>query len=122
MTSLGTGYGSVGQARNSIGQVHSNTCTSIQTSLANVDRNNVLFITTIGLACIANAFEDAALYFVLTNGYFGTSNMAIASNAMAFIQGTGLEITIKEYRLDYDADQLRNVFYRTFHVKINPRN
>ena len=39
--------------------------------------------------------------------------------ALSFIGGTGLDILLQEYGLDYNADNLRRVFYQTFHVKSN---
>ena len=74
-------------------------------------------MTTMGLATIMLAFQEASMMYTLTNGYFGSKNMKIASQAIAFIQGTGLEITLKVYGLDYDANQLRSTFYYTFHDK-----
>ena len=73
--------------------------------------------TSFGLGAIASAFEEAAMLYTWTNGYLGKKNSKIAQEALAFIQGTSLEIAIKTYGLDYDADSLRTVFFRTFHVK-----
>lgn len=72
--------------------------------------------TSLGLGAIASAFEEAAMLYTWTNGYLGKKNMRIAQEALAFIQGTSLEIAIKTYSLDYDADSLRQTFFRTFHV------
>jgi len=77
----------------------------------------VLLFTTLGLGAITSAFEEAAMFYTWTNGYFGKKNMKIAQEALAFIQGTSLEIAIKTYGLDYDADSLRQTFFKTFHVK-----
>lgn len=74
-------------------------------------------VTTLGMCAIAEAFKEAAMLYTWTNGYLGKKNLKIAQEALAFIQSTGLEITIRTYRLDYDADQLRQTFFRTFHVK-----
>lgn len=74
--------------------------------------------TTLGLGAISSAFEEAAMLYTWTNGYIGKKNIRVAKQAMAFIQGTSLEIAIRIYGLDYDAEQLRNNFYRIFHVKI----
>ena len=73
--------------------------------------------TSLGLGAIASAFEEAAMLYTWTNGYLGKKNAKIAQEALAFIQGTSLEIAIKTYGLDYDADSLRTTFFRTFHVK-----
>ena len=74
-------------------------------------------MNTLGLACIATAFQDAAMYYTHTNGYFGTKKMSVASQALAFIQGTSLEICIKSYGLELEAENLRTSFFRIFHVK-----
>mgnify|MGYP001617392596 FL=1 len=42
-----------------------------------------------------------------------------SKQALAFISGTGLDILLQEYGLDYNADSLRRLFYQTFHVKSN---
>ena len=73
--------------------------------------------TTLGLGAIASAFEEAAMLYVWTNGYLGKKNLKIAQQALAFIQGTSLEIAIQTYGLDYDPDSLRQTFFRIFHVK-----
>lgn len=77
----------------------------------------MLFVTTIGLAIVLNAFHDASMFYTLTAGYFGVTKRSRATEALAFIQGTGLELVIKAYGLGYEAEDLRQVFYRTFNVK-----
>lgn len=74
-------------------------------------------MNTLGLACIATVFQDAAMYFTHTNGYFGVKKKSVATQALAFIQGTGLDICIRSYGLDLEAEQLRTSFFRIFHVK-----
>lgn len=73
--------------------------------------------TSLGLGAITQAFEDAAILYTHTNGYCSRSQKWLATNAVHFIQGTGLEIHIRQYRLDYNADELRNTFFRIFNVK-----
>ena len=76
---------------------------------------------TMGLACIMSAFREASLAYTLTSTHFGRQKvkplMKIGSEALAFVQGTGLELCIKSYGLDYDATELRSSFYRIFNVK-----
>ena len=78
-------------------------------------------MATMGMACIMEAFKEASWVFTNTGNYFGrhkaSEMIKVGSEALAFIQGTGLEITLQCYGLDYDANQLRGTFYRTFHVK-----
>lgn len=77
----------------------------------------MLIFTTLGLASLAETFKEASMLYVWTNGYLGDKNKKVACEALAFIQGTGLEIMIRTYDLGYDADTLRHTFFRTFHVK-----
>ena len=74
-------------------------------------------MTTLGLAAIVDALKEAAMFYTMTNGYFGHKKMKAASESLAFIQGTGLEICIYSYGLGIDAYQLRRSFFRAFHVK-----
>ncbi|GAB5657422.1 hypothetical protein JMUB7498_26690 [Staphylococcus aureus] len=39
-----------------------------------------------------------------------------AKQALAFIEGTGLDLAIKTYGLDLDPKQLRYKFYAIFHI------
>lgn len=84
-----------------------------------MDARNVLIMTTMALAIICNSLRDASYLF-------GTSSInvrnhrdkfALATEAYAFIQGTGLEITIQRFSLDLNADNIRFNFYRIFHVE-----
>lgn len=78
-------------------------------------------MATMGLACIMSAFQEASLFYTLTSTHYGRHQvkpmLKIASQSLAFIQGTGLDITIRSYGLDLEAEQLRYTFYRIFHVK-----
>ena len=84
-------------------------------------------MATMGLACIMSAFQEAAMFYTITANStkrslsYGRHAVApilkVASESLAFIQGTGLDITIREYGLDLEPDQLRLTFYRIFHVK-----
>lgn len=67
-----------------------------------------------------SAFEEAAPLVARTTPYhkfYSRDKLEIANQALAFIQGTGLDIVIKVYDLDYDPVVLRNAFFRIFHVK-----
>ena len=122
MTSQGTGFDTLSQARNLVGGVQvSVTSIQIQPTLLKIDHRNEALMATMGLACIMSAFEEASWVFTNTGNYFGRHKaepmIKAGSEALAFIQGTGLEIAIHAYGLDYDANQLRYTFFRTFHVK-----
>lgn len=74
---------------------------------------------TIGLALISQCFKEASYCYTGTSRHiinaYKTSN--IARNALAFIQGSGLEATIKTYSLDLDANSLREKFNEIFRRK-----
>jgi len=58
--------------------------------------------------------------FVHTNGKLSREKqimMRTSQQALAFIAGTGLDIMIQEYEMDYDADSIRENFFQIFHVK-----
>ena len=43
--------------------------------------------------------------------------MGTSLEAFAFICGTGLEVMLEEYGLDYNADAIREFFYQRFNIK-----
>ena len=91
MTLQGSESNSLTLARSLLGQVHrSGTCTSIQATVIKVDHRNALMFSTFGLGAIASAFEEAAMFYTHTNGYFSSKQKHVAGEALAFIQGTGL--------------------------------
>ena len=106
-------------SRSLIGHAQSSvTCTLIQdTASRDVNPFIVLNMATMGLCIIADAFRDASMYYTMTNGYFGPKKIASASQGLAFIQGTSLEVTITIFGINYDADELRKNFFRKFNVK-----
>ena len=66
----------------------------------------LMMMHTIGLSVIYQEFKNAKLHY--TGSKYYTKR---ASDSLAFIQGTGLELVIEAYGLMYDADHLRNVFF-----------
>lgn len=119
--SLGHASSMLSAARSSIGSAHRFLAsTSIQTTVVSIDHRNEYMFTTFGLEAILAAFKEAAYAYTHTGGYSeydSRSKIAVAWRAKAFIQGTGLEIALRTYNLDYDADHLRSTFFRIFHVK-----
>ncbi len=66
---------------------------------------------------------EASYAFIHTNGKMTKEHLAkigTSKEAFAFISGTGFDIMLEEYGLDYDADAIREFFYQRFHVKENP--
>lgn len=76
-------------------------------------------ISTIGMSVIAESFRSAA-YLFISSGFRISSSGCLkqkvkdARESLAFISGTGLDIVIQEFNLDYDPDKLRNGFYTIF--------
>src|SRR5437773_297584 len=79
-------------------------------SFCSTDYRNLVIMATMGLAVICNSLKEASVVF---NG----NSSKTAARAMAFIQGTGLEVTIQTFELDLNANQIRAEFYRIFHAK-----
>lgn len=66
-------------------------------------------MNTIGLSILYREFKSAMLFYSKnnkTNRYY-----RVASDSIAFIQGTGLDIILNYYGLMYDAERLRNGFF-----------
>lgn len=75
----------------------------------------VMQMNTIGLSIIYQEFRRAAWAYTMPHYHPKT-----ASDSLAFIQGTGLDIVINVYGLMYDPDRLRNTFFSMVgdHAKI----
>lgn len=79
----------------------------------------LMMMNTIGLSIIYQELRYASW------AYFNPKHHPrTASDSLAFIQGTGLDIVIDTYHLMYDADRLRNVFFSMVgdHEKISYLN
>ena len=116
------GSSTLGQARSLVGRAREYaTYTPTQPSVVKINHHNEAMMATMGLACIMSALKEASLVFTLTSTHYGRHQvkplLKLGSEALAFIQGTGLDVTIVNYGLDLEADQLRLTFYRIFHVK-----
>ena len=117
-SSTHTELASLSVARHLIGQVHQSQ-TSTETHefrFYQVPPNQVLAYDTLVLQMVGNLFEDAAIQFVRTDQHIGARSALKSRQAFAFISGTGLDLMIRFYHLDLDANLLRSVFYRKFHL------
>lgn len=77
----------------------------------------LLMMNTIGLAVVIDACRSA-MYYVTHTGCLLRNNyqketMKKGSSALAFIEGSGLDIVLNTYYLHFDPDSLRNVFHFT---------
>lgn len=69
-----------------------------------------------GMSIICQTLLEASYVYTGTSGKLknGYRTSKIASEALAFIHGTGLEITIERFALDLDADRVREEFEKIF--------
>jgi len=76
----------------------------------------LMMMNTIGLSILFTEFKRASWAYYMPHYHPKT-----ASDSLAFIQGTGLEIVVETYHLMYDADRLRSVFFSMVgdHAKID---
>jgi hypothetical protein len=71
------------------------------------------------MSALTNAIFEAS--YVLTGSMalgrpITKSVMKVSKESLAFIQGTGLDLMIQEYQIDYDASKIRHCFYRRFGI------
>ena len=88
---------------------------------AQVNYQNVVFMTTMALSSLVDTFVSASYLFgnrhnANWEGYTHKQRMRVGKVALAFISGTGLDLMIEYYKLDYDADEIREKFYGIFRV------
>ena len=82
-----------------------------------------MFLTTMALSALANTMLDAAYLFgyrkkAHSNGHTNPVLQARAKEAYAFISGTGLDIMIEYYKLDYNAEEIRTQFCGHFKTSV----
>ena len=122
--SMHTTSGTLSTARELIGGIKppSSTCTKTQEykqSVVEANAKGFYFYNTLALSLITHTFTEAAYMFTHTAN-FPTRHkqyLSASKQAFAFIQGTGLEIMIQVYNLDYDAAKLREIFYDKFNIQ-----
>ena len=71
------------------------------------------------MASLVDTFVQASYIFgnrhdANAGGYTHKQRMQIGQVALAFISGTGLDIMIEYYRMDYNAEEIRNQFFGIF--------
>ena len=76
----------------------------------------IFMMTTLGESILVETLRSAAYYITRSNGLFKPSHyrdksfLKEAGNCYFFIQSTGLDVLIKYYHLDYNADDVRSTF------------
>mgnify|MGYP001569631521 CR=1 FL=1 len=80
-----------------------------------LDSSQLMLLTnTIGLSILIETLKQAGELFL--NVHPRQSILRESRSCFAFIQGSGLEMLLQEWNLDYEAKHLRRAFYNTFHL------
>lgn len=116
------GSATLTQLRDWIGNLRQSNGSTATPALNLVEANGRGFFsyTQIAKSVLENTLVEAAYMFVHTNGKLTHQKIQHIENshqAFAFISGTGFEMMIEQYALDYDADKIRTGFYEKFHIK-----
>jgi len=72
-----------------------------------------MLMNTLGLSIITEAMRSASRLFISTKNV-GEKKIAEYRESLVYIQGTGLELTMQDYGVQLDAEELRNSFFTTF--------
>lgn len=80
-----------------------------------MDAQNILFMTTCAMTMIYQSIKEASYVFTHTDN-LNSKHAEVSREAYAFIQGSGLDITIRKYSLDYSPNRIRDEFKRIFHI------
>jgi len=68
---------------------------------------NILIVTTIGTSVLVQTLKDAYFYMCGKKG----RNAKDYKEAYVYVNGSGLQVTIEEYHLAYDAEKLKGTFF-----------
>jgi hypothetical protein len=93
-------------ARETESQIHSE-------NGSNIFLQHAIITNTIGLSVVVETFREA--YYFIQHASSVTRKVREKAeecrDAFIFIQGTGLEMVLHRYGCEYDAENLRNVFF-----------
>ena len=104
-----------------IGNLHQSNA-SIETQefkTVEVSAQEALFYTTLALRILTTTLREASYMFVHTCGRMTREKekkIEESREAFIFISGTGLDILIEEYGISYNAEELREEFYKRFNL------
>ena len=75
----------------------------------------IAFANTLGHAVVIETLKMAAYYLSHSNGlgyksYNVRTTMSEAKSCYLFVQGTGLEVTMERFGLNYDTGKIKNMF------------
>lgn len=81
-----------------------------------VDHRNLMVFAQIGVSVIQNSLKEASYVYVGTSSdpYHKFRSSVVAEQALAFVEGSGLDITIQRFGLDFDPMKIREEFHRMF--------
>ena len=79
----------------------------------------LLMANTLGMSVLVETFRSAAFYLNNSDKPLGRlvdprhfrGDLREGKESLAFINGTGLEVVIHSYYLDFNADRLRSCFF-----------
>lgn len=123
MTLQNTESNTLTVARNWIGRLHqldTSTRTQESFSVLSASPNGTWSYGQIALSILKNTLFEASYMFTHTNGCKSVTAMTslqVSKQAYAFLSGTGLDIMLDEYQLDYSAESIRNAFYEKFQIR-----
>ena len=77
--------------------------------------NYIAYANTLGHAVMIETLKMAAYYLSHSNGmqtrsYNIRSNMKEAKSCYLFVQGTGLDLVLEKFGMDYNTNEIRNIF------------
>ena len=74
------------------------------------DLSVLMMMNTIGLSVLVDTLKDARYYYKHSNN-ISTRKIDEFRSSAVYIQGTGINIIIESYHMNYDPDAIRNGFY-----------
>lgn len=91
--------------------------------LSSEQLTTVLLANTLGLSILTETLRSASfMFFHSNNGVHEHSQsqkqkLRESYRSFAFVQGTGLDVLLDRYALAYNANLLREAFFKMFHIE-----
>lgn len=84
-------------------------------SNSTVEAPVLFFMNSVGHLALREMFKDASYYISFSEGsthkIWASPKMKRVKDNFFFVTGTGLDILLMRYGLNYDANELREVFF-----------
>ena len=74
------------------------------------DLQTLMIMNTIGLSILIDTLKDARYYYKRSNNISARRIEEFQSSA-AYIQGTGINLIIESYHMNYDPEAIKNGFF-----------